>query len=32
MNPHLASLGAREISRAEFLRRLREALALKVTF
>ncbi len=32
MNPHLASLGAREISRAEFLRRLRSALALKVTF
>ena len=32
MNPHLASLGAREISRAEFLRRLRAALALKVTF
>ena len=32
MNPHLASLGAIEISRAEFLRRLRVALALKVTF
>ncbi|HEY5283363.1 MAG TPA: leucyl/phenylalanyl-tRNA--protein transferase [Polyangia bacterium] len=32
MNPHLASLGARDIPRAEFLRRLREALALKVTF
>ncbi len=32
MNPHLASLGAREISRVEFLRRLRSALALKVTF
>jgi leucyl/phenylalanyl-tRNA--protein transferase len=32
MNPHLANLGAREISRAEFLRRLREALALPVTF
>jgi leucyl/phenylalanyl-tRNA--protein transferase len=32
MNPHLASLGAREISRAEFLRRLREALALEVSF
>jgi len=32
MNPHLASLGACDISRAEFLRRLREALALKVTF
>jgi len=32
MNPHLASLGACEISRAEFLRRLRRALAMKVTF
>jgi leucyl/phenylalanyl-tRNA--protein transferase len=32
MNPHLANLGACEISRAEFLRRLRLALALKVTF
>jgi len=32
MNPHLASLGACEISRAEFLRRLRKALALKVAF
>jgi Leu/Phe-tRNA-protein transferase len=32
MNPHLANLGAREISRAEFLRRLRQALALSVTF
>ncbi|HEX7501480.1 MAG TPA: leucyl/phenylalanyl-tRNA--protein transferase [Polyangia bacterium] len=32
MNPHLASLGARDISRAEFLRRLGEALALPVTF
>jgi leucyl/phenylalanyl-tRNA--protein transferase len=32
MNPHLASLGACEISRAEFLRRLHSALALKVTF
>ena len=32
MNPHLASLGAREIPRAEFLLRLREALALNVTF
>jgi leucyl/phenylalanyl-tRNA--protein transferase len=32
MNPHLASLGACEISRTEFLRRLRAALALKVTF
>jgi leucyl/phenylalanyl-tRNA---protein transferase len=32
MNPHLASLGACEVSRAEFLRRLRSALALKVAF
>jgi len=32
LNPHLTNLGAREISRAEFLRRLREALALPVTF
>ena len=32
MNPHLASLGACDISRAEFLRRLRKALALKVAF
>lgn len=32
MNPHLATLGACEIARAEFLRRLRLALALKVTF
>jgi leucyl/phenylalanyl-tRNA--protein transferase len=32
MNPHLASLGARDISRAEFLRRLRDALALEVGF
>lgn len=32
MNPHLASLGACEISRVEFLHRLREALTLKVTF
>ena len=32
MNPHLASLGACDISRAEFLRRLRAALAMKVTF
>lgn len=32
MNPHLANLGAIEISRAEFLRRLREALALPHTF
>jgi len=32
MNPHLASLGARDIPRAEFLRRLRKALALKVVF
>ena len=32
MNPHLANLGAIEISRAEFLRRLREALVLPHTF
>jgi len=32
MNPHLASLGAVEIPRAEFLRRLKHALALKVRF
>jgi leucyl/phenylalanyl-tRNA---protein transferase len=32
MNPHLASLGAREVPRAEFLRRLREALVLPVGF
>jgi leucyl/phenylalanyl-tRNA--protein transferase len=32
MNPHLANLGACEISRAEFLRRLRLALALMITF
>jgi leucyl/phenylalanyl-tRNA--protein transferase len=32
MNPHLRSLGARDVSRAEFLRRLRRALALGVTF
>lgn len=32
MNPHLASLGARELPRAEFLRRLRAALALPVVF
>jgi leucyl/phenylalanyl-tRNA--protein transferase len=32
MNPHLASLGAREISRDEFLRRLQQALALPVQF
>ena len=32
MNPHLERLGAREISRAEFLRRLAGALALSVTF
>ena len=32
MNPHLHSLGARDIPRPEFLRRLRRALALGVTF
>lgn len=32
MNPHLRSLGARDIPRAEFLRRLRRALAVNVTF
>jgi len=32
MNPHLQSLGARDIPRAEFLRRLRAALTLDVTF
>ncbi len=32
MNPHLRSLGARDIPRAEFLRRLRRALAVKVRF
>lgn len=32
MTPHLASLGAKEISRTEFLRRLRVALAVPVTF
>jgi leucyl/phenylalanyl-tRNA--protein transferase len=32
MNPHLANLGACEISRAEFLRRLAEALTLPVAF
>lgn len=32
MNPHLANMGAREISRAQFLRRLADALALPVTF
>ena len=32
LNPHLRNLGAREISRTEFLRRLRVALALPVTF
>jgi leucyl/phenylalanyl-tRNA--protein transferase len=32
MNPHLRNLGAREIPRAEFLRRLQRALALEVTF
>ena len=31
-NPHLKNLGAREIPRAEFLQRLRAALALTVTF
>jgi leucyl/phenylalanyl-tRNA---protein transferase len=32
MNPHLHSLGAHDIPRTEFLRRLRAALALGVTF
>jgi leucyl/phenylalanyl-tRNA--protein transferase len=32
MNPHLASLGARDISRVTFLARLRRALTLNVTF
>jgi leucyl/phenylalanyl-tRNA--protein transferase len=32
MNPHLRSLGASDIPRAEFLRRLRRALAVDVTF
>jgi len=32
MNPHLASLGACDISRAEYLHRLREAITLPVTF
>ena len=32
MNPHLASLGARELPRAQFLCRLRDALALPVVF
>jgi leucyl/phenylalanyl-tRNA---protein transferase len=32
MNPHLASLGATEIPRVEFLRRLRVAIELKVRF
>jgi leucyl/phenylalanyl-tRNA--protein transferase len=32
MNPHLARLGARDIPRAEYLRRLREAVALPVAF
>ena len=32
MNPHLYSLGARDIPRSEFLRRLRAAMALTVTF
>jgi leucyl/phenylalanyl-tRNA--protein transferase len=31
-NPHLSSLGAREISRREYLRRLKEALATPATF
>ncbi len=32
MNPHLRSLGARDIPRLEFLRRLHKALAVDVTF
>jgi leucyl/phenylalanyl-tRNA---protein transferase len=32
MNPHLRSLGARDVPRVEFLRRLRRALALEVRF
>jgi leucyl/phenylalanyl-tRNA---protein transferase len=32
MNPHLRSLGASDIPRAEFLRRLRRALAVNVMF
>jgi len=32
MNPHLRSLGARDVPRTEFLRRLRKALAVNVTF
>jgi leucyl/phenylalanyl-tRNA--protein transferase len=32
MNPHLASLGARDISRVTFLSRLRRALKVNVTF
>ena len=32
MNPHLRSLGARDIPRAEFLRRLQRALSVNVTF
>jgi leucyl/phenylalanyl-tRNA--protein transferase len=32
MNPHLRSLGARDIPRAEFLRRLHKALTIPVTF
>jgi len=32
MNPHLARLGARDIPRAEYLRRLREAIELPVVF
>ena len=32
MNPHLASLGACDIPRTDYLRRLREALALPAAF
>lgn len=32
MNPHLASLGARDVPRAQFLRRLDAAISLPVTF
>jgi leucyl/phenylalanyl-tRNA---protein transferase len=32
MNPHLANLGACDIPRSEYLHRLREALALQVSF
>jgi leucyl/phenylalanyl-tRNA---protein transferase len=32
MNPHLANLGARDIPRSKYLLRLREALALPVSF